>query len=82
MGSAGSRQSDSRQTSLCLGRYQLADLAGNGALISSRFPGAGRRAPDDRFFMGRNLGSAGPDDARVDDLFELGARGVVKDDAR
>jgi len=57
----GSRHRDPDQAALGLGRHQLTERAGDGALGCSRFPFGAGREPRDGLFAERDVGGAGSD---------------------
>lgn len=75
----GSRHRDPDQPTLSLCRHDLALYAGNRDFRGGRFPLFLCAEPRDRSFVGWDVGSAGSDVSRVDDLFELQARGEMVD---
>jgi len=79
IGGRSSRHCDPDQTALGLGRLDLSLHAGNRDLRGGRLPLVLGAEPRDRLFVGWDVGGAGADVSRVDDLFELQARGVVVD---
>jgi len=79
VGCACSRHRDPDQATLGFGRLDLALHAGSGDLRGGRFPLFLGAEPCDGFFVGWDVGGAGSDVSRVDDLFEFQARGVVVD---
>ncbi len=73
------RDPDPDQTALGLGSDQLASFARNRALGCGRLPLPGCAEPDDRFFIGRDMGGARLDLAGVDDRAEVQAGCVVEE---